>query len=608
MKKNYLFTLLLTLCLSAVSFGQLVINEVDADTAGTDVAEFIELKWTPNTALDGYVVVLFNGSDDKSYLAFDLDGKTTDANGFFILGNTPLISGSDIDLGASNVLQNGADAVAIYQASDTDFPNDTPITQTGLIDVVIYDTNDGDDSGLLTGFGKTEQYNEGENGSQSTQSIQRLSDGNYTTSDTTFRAENVATDPCVINLFNYTTSCDAVTPGTDTYTATIDFSGGNTGITYTLNSDVGSLSGDSPTDSETGTITISGVSEGTNINFTLVGGNGSSCDFSESITSPNCVGFPIEETFDYTIGEALSAQSNWLSINSGDDILIADGSLSYTGLKASVGNSLTFDGSGTENYTTFADVTSGTVYASFLLKVTDISAITDLNDGGYIAALAGSTSGYDARLWVRPNPDASGTTFDIGFGSETSSPPFTSGTYNVNDVLFIVMSYNLDNVSAAQDPDAVVNVWINPASSSFEGTIPTATLSSKDDAPPSSINLFALRQDSPGETPYIQVDELRISNSWADVTPKDGVASVKNNSIEGFATYPNPVTNSRFKVTSSSADLKQLSIYNVLGKRVFSTSFSGTKSDIDVSAIASGLYVLKVTEGTKTATSKLVIR
>ncbi len=595
MKKNYLFTLLLTFSFSILSFGQIVINEIDADTAGQDVAEFIELKWTPNTSLDGYVVVLFNGSDDKSYAAYDLDGLSTDANGFFILGNSGL-SGVDVTV-PDNGIQNGADAVAVYQANDTDFPEDTDITLTGLIDVVIYDTNDSDDTGLLAGFGKTAQYNEGENGSKDTQSIQRLADGSYTTSDATFRAENIATDPCVISLFNYSTTCDDVTSGVDTYTATIDFSGGNTGITYTLNSDVGSLSGDSPTNLETGTITISGVSEGTDINFTLVGGNGSSCDFSETITSPNCVGFPIEETFDYTVGEALSAQSNWMSANSGDDIIIADGSLSYTGLKSSVGNSVTFDGIGIENYTTFADVTAGTVYASFLLKVTDISSMTDLTDGGYFASLAGNTTSYDTRLWVRPNPDASGATFDIGLGVDTE---FTSGTYNVNDVLFIVTAYNMD--------DGTVSTWVNPDTASFEATMPTATLSFIDDSPSSGINLFILRQDSSGETPFMQVDELRISDSWADVTPKSATASINENSIEGFATYPNPVKNSRFTITTNSTDKKEVAIFNVLGKQVLSTSFAATKSNIDVSSIASGLYILKVTEGTKTATSKLVIK
>ena len=85
-------------------------------------------------------------------------------------------------------------------------------------------------------------------------------------------------------------------------------------------------------------------------------------------------------------------------------------------------------------------------------------------------------------------------------------------------------------------------------------------------------------------------------------------ASLKNNAIEGFATYPNPITNNVFTITSNSTSKKQFAIFNLLGKQVLSSSFSGTKSDINVSAINAGIYILKVTESGKTATKKLVIR
>ena len=76
-----------------------IINEVDSDTPGTDAAEFVELfdGGAGNTALDGLVVVFFNGSDDKSYnAAFDLDGFSTDANGYFLLGNAGVTPTPDI--------------------------------------------------------------------------------------------------------------------------------------------------------------------------------------------------------------------------------------------------------------------------------------------------------------------------------------------------------------------------------------------------------------------------------------------------------------------------------------------------------------------------------
>ena len=68
---------------------QLVINELDCDTPSIDDKEFIELKSdVPNFPLDGYVVVLFNGSTsggNTSYFAIDLDGYTTDVNGLLLI-------------------------------------------------------------------------------------------------------------------------------------------------------------------------------------------------------------------------------------------------------------------------------------------------------------------------------------------------------------------------------------------------------------------------------------------------------------------------------------------------------------------------------------------
>jgi hypothetical protein len=108
---------------------------------------------------------------------------------------------------------------------------------------------------------------------------------------------------------------------------------------------------------------------------------------------------------------------------------------------------------------------------------------------------------------------------------------------------------------------------------------------------------FELRTYS-GATAYW--DDLSFVNTTT--------ASLKNNAIEGFATYPNPITNKEFTISSSSASVKEIAIYNVIGKKVLATSFSGIKTTIDVSAMSSGIYILKVIEAGKTAIKKLVIR
>lgn len=406
--------------------------------------------------------------------------------------------------------------------------------------------------------------------------------------------------PCDLVLGTISTVCDA-SPAT-TYVGSIEFTGGNTGVDYTITAPAGVMvGGDDPDTVAAGTITFSAIDQGTDAMINISGDGTSSCNYDRTFFSPICITLPVTDAFDYTAGANLSDDDAWTDVNSGDNIVVAAGNLDYTGLQASTGNSITFSESGAEAFTQFADVTSGSVYASFLFKVTafQTNASPDLTDGGYFAGLASSTTAYDARLWVRPNPDTSGTTFDIGFGHESSSPAVTTGTYNIDDVIFVVMSYDVDN--------GQTNVWVNPDASSFGTTAPTATINTTDNFPATEINTFIFRQDSDRETPFLQIDELRIDTSWAAVTPADGTASVGENQIAGFAAYPNPVRGNRLTVTTNSTDTKKVDLFNVLGRRVFTQSFTGTSKEMTLSNLSSGIYILKVTEGNRIATQKVII-
>ena len=164
------------------SFGQVVINELDSDTPSTDDREFIELKSaTPNFSLNGYVVVLFNGTGSQanlSYYVLDLDGLTTDVNGIAVIGNS-LVSPVPDKFLPDNIFQNGPDGVALYLGNSTDFPNLSPATTTNLIDALVYDTSDADATALMTALGVSSQIDENINGAQAAQSIQRKNDGTY---------------------------------------------------------------------------------------------------------------------------------------------------------------------------------------------------------------------------------------------------------------------------------------------------------------------------------------------------------------------------------------------------------------------------------------------
>lgn len=164
----------------------ILVNEVDSDQAGNDAAEFVELYNTSPSAssLDGYVLVFYNGSNDRAYAAFDLDGYTIAANGYFVVGN-PGVQNVTVTFspGSGGLLQNGQDAVALYRGNASDFDtsasNGTFVTTANLVDALVYDTDDDDDPGLLALLNAGQpQVNEGEGTTDpTTVSMQRMPDG-----------------------------------------------------------------------------------------------------------------------------------------------------------------------------------------------------------------------------------------------------------------------------------------------------------------------------------------------------------------------------------------------------------------------------------------------
>jgi hypothetical protein len=178
--KRLLFVFLTLFSVS--SQAQLVINEFDSDTPSTNDKQFIEIKSAiPNFSLNGYVLVLFNGTGSQanlSYYALDLDDITTDLNGLALIGNS-LVSPVPVEIITDSTLQVGPDGVAIYLGNASDFPTGTPATITNLIDALVYDTADPDATSLMTALGVTTQIDENANNLQTTESIQRKDDGTY---------------------------------------------------------------------------------------------------------------------------------------------------------------------------------------------------------------------------------------------------------------------------------------------------------------------------------------------------------------------------------------------------------------------------------------------
>jgi len=188
MKKIMYLCLVSSLFISMICLANatLVINEVDADQVGTDSTEFVELYNTGPSAIDfsteNYQVVLFNGSNDSSYGAYNLTSGTVSVGGYVIIGNQQILDNVTADveiLMPANFLQNGQDGVGLYSGTSFTGTNEgVNLYTANLVDGLVYDTSDADDPGLLA-YLVTDGIQVDENGGVSglTDSVQRYPDG-----------------------------------------------------------------------------------------------------------------------------------------------------------------------------------------------------------------------------------------------------------------------------------------------------------------------------------------------------------------------------------------------------------------------------------------------
>jgi hypothetical protein len=105
-------------------------------------------------------------------------------------------------------------------------------------------------------------------------------------------------DVCTTVLVSDSVTCQSFTVGAnnDTYDATVAFTGGNTGNTFTVSTTAGTVGGDNPTNVESGNILITNIPEGTDITVTVSDtGDGGVCNLTRDVTSPDCIPLVLNE-------------------------------------------------------------------------------------------------------------------------------------------------------------------------------------------------------------------------------------------------------------------------------------------------------------------------
>lgn len=278
-------------------------------------------------------------------------------------------------------------------------------------------------------------------------------------------------------------------------------------------------------------------------------------------------------------------------------------SLSYAGLTASAGNrTSTVAGNSEDMNKALTAPITGTAYYSVLVKVSDNVGLFDNTVAGDYFLAAGGAVGatvtaLPGRVYVRLG-SADGT---VNFGvlnnsGGTATPTYSATDYSIGTTYFLVLKYDIATNTA--------NLFVNPTPGAAEPAA-TATNATGTSAAPASILSMVIRQGGTAATGTgnVQIDEIRVADNWAAVTPAS--LGVKQNNIEGLKVYPNPVKNGNLYITSTSNESKSVVIFDVLGKQVLSAAVNNDM--VNVSNLNGGVYIVKITEAGKTATKKLVI-
>jgi hypothetical protein len=283
----------------------------------------------------------------------------------------------------------------------------------------------------------------------------------------------------------------------------------------------------------------------------------------------------LNEPFNYTAHatQGLAAQSSslWLPVNTGDSMLIDNGSLTYPGLAASTGNKVIFEGAGTDYYTNFASQTTGSVYCSFILNVSSLGSLNAT--GGYFAGFiqSGSTTSFGGTVWTRLSTTAG--RYNVGVSTRSNSTvSWLTADLVPGTPCFIVVAYDI-NAGAGDD---VARIWLN--TSAIGGTEPAADATSAVGTDLASVARFLLRQVAPAGTPFTEFDELRVGTTWASVTPSG--AATPTLSANTLTAFGNVCTNTTagpnsFTITGTALTAANVTV-GALSGFTYSTTSGGT--------------------------------
>jgi hypothetical protein len=315
------------------------------------------------------------------------------------------------------------------------------------------------------------------------------------------------------------------------------------------------------------------------------------------------------ENFDYTAGTALSA-NGWNIHGTGgtnpNPISLSAAGLTFPSyIGSGVGNAALVINNGQDLNKPFgADISSGSVYASFLVSVTATAPLVYFFHLGYYAAptapvYTALSTAFRARTYISPGTDPA-TQFKLGLAFNATATQGQTSDLTIGQTYLVVVKYKFID-SALNDEVSLFVYSTSDAIPSTEPATPTLgpftnTLSGSPAVPTADapvLQAVVLRQDNAAQK--ITVDGIYVRTEW-NLVDAGTALSTNNFALSQISLYPNPVVSVLNVNINSNLINQPYAIIDGLGRVVLKGKLNEVESTINVAQLSKGIYYIKLSD------------
>ena len=195
---------------------------------------------------------------------------------------------------------------------------------------------------------------------------------------------------------------------------------------------------------------------------------------------------------------------------------------------------------------------------------------------------------------------------NVGATLSSQTAPTTCFGFSGGDVWYSVVVPASGNITIETGNSSIGGTGIDTVITAYSGTCGALIqIGCDDDSGAGAYSLLVLTAQTPGSTLYFRVYEYGNNNFGGfGVSAYDGSLGINNFNNSNFSYFPNPVKD--VLNLQYSEEISKVQVINLLGQEVMVKSINASQSQIDMSSLTAGTYLVKVTANGYVKTIKMI--